>query len=73
MTRLNLHEAALVAGVRPGTIRRWVHDGRLTRHWNGYNLADLVTARDARDLTKLLDRAGIRHADRDTCAPKTLV
>lgn len=73
MTRLSLDLAAHICGVQPGTIRRWVHDGRVTRHWNGYDLDQLIAARDNRDFRKLLDRAGIRHADRGACAPKILV
>ena len=64
MSRVPLAEAALIVGVKPGTIRRWVHDGRLTRHWDGYDFDDLIKARDSRSLDALCVRAGITRDHR---------
>lgn len=64
MNRVPLAEAAEICGVRPGTIRRWVHDGRLERHWNGYDYDELIAIRESRSLDALASRAGIRSADR---------
>lgn len=67
--RVDLALAAEICRVKPGTIRRWVHDRRVTRHRDGYDVDELIDARDSRSMEKLLDRAGIRHADRHGCVP----
>lgn len=64
MTRVPLAEAAEICDVKPGTIRRWVHDGRLARHWNGYDLTELIGVRDSRSLDALASRHGVKVADR---------
>lgn len=64
MNRVTLDLAAQICTVKPGTIRRWVHDGRLTRHRDGYDFDELIALRDGRDLHALCTRAGIRKQDR---------
>jgi hypothetical protein len=61
MSRLPLDLAAEICGIQPGTVRRWVFDGRITRHWDGYDLDELLTIRDHRDLDALRIRAGLRR------------
>lgn len=69
-THVPLAVAARISGVKPGTIRRWVFDRHVIRYSDGYDVYELLQWVDARDPTKLLDRAGIRHADRPgVCAP----
>jgi predicted site-specific integrase-resolvase len=63
MSRVQLDQAADICRVKPGTIRRWVHDGRLTRHWNGYDFDELIRIRDSRDIAQLAARAGIEHPE----------
>lgn len=58
MSRVDLALAAEICHVQPGTIRRWVFDGRLKRHWNGYDYDELIGVRDGRDIDALLVRAG---------------
>lgn len=64
MSRVPLAEAAEIAGVKPGTIRRWVYDGRLRRYWDGYDFDELIAVRDARDPDALYSRAGLKLSDR---------
>jgi hypothetical protein len=63
VTRLPLDIAAMVAGVKPGTVRRWVHDGHVTRHRDGYDLDELIAYRDSRDLHALAARAGVTQPE----------
>ena len=58
MSRLSLDLAALACNVKPATIRRWVHDGHITRHWNGYDFDELIDYRDSRNLAAVAVRAG---------------
>jgi hypothetical protein len=58
MSRVPLTQAAEMCGVKPATIRRWVHDGHITRHWNGYDFNELIDYRDTRNLDALAVRAG---------------
>lgn len=64
MGRVPPDEAAVIAGVKPATLRRWVREGRLRRHWFGYDFDELIAARDARDMAALYSRAGIAMSDR---------
>lgn len=63
MNRLPLDLAAEVAGVLPGTLRRWVFDGHVRRHWDGFDFAEVIAYRDARDLSCLAARAGVKHPE----------
>lgn len=62
--RVPLTLAASISGVKPGTIRRWVHDGRIIRHDDGYDVDELLHWIDARNPDALLSRAGIALSDR---------
>lgn len=64
--RVPLTDAAGICGVKPGTIRRWVHDGRVIRHPDGYDVDELLQWIDARNPDALLVRAGLSgdHATR---------
>jgi predicted site-specific integrase-resolvase len=64
VTRLSARHAAKVAGVAPTTLHRWVRSGRLKRHADGYDLADILQAEASRDHDALCVRAGIRKSDR---------
>lgn len=63
MTLVPLDVAATICGVKPGTIRRWVHDKRITRHqhdgWGEYDVHELLHWIDARNPDALMVRAGM--------------
>lgn len=63
MSRVPLEQAAEICGVQAGTIRRWVFDGRIRRHWNGYDFDELIAVRNGRDLAQLAARAGVAHPE----------
>jgi hypothetical protein len=64
--RVPLATAASICGVKPGTIRRWVYDQRVTRHNDGYDVDELLHWIDARNPDALMVRAGMngQHATR---------
>lgn len=62
--RIDLELAAAICQVKPGTIRRWVNDGRIHRYHDGYDYDELIAARDSRSLDALMSRAGIKAKDR---------
>lgn len=64
MARVDLQIAANICGVKPGTIRRWVHDHRVTRHPDGYDVDELLHWIDARNPDALYSRAGLKPPDR---------
>lgn len=51
-------------GLSPRTLHKWAREGRITRHADGFDLADLLAAEATRDTAALLSRAGIKHTDR---------
>lgn len=59
MARVDLATAASICGVRPGTVRRWVFDKRITRHADGYDVHELLQWIDARNPDALYVRAGL--------------
>ena len=70
MTLVPLDIAATICGVKPGTIRRWVHDKRIIRHrYDGhgeYDVHELLHWIEARNPDALMVRAGLtgEHATR---------
>lgn len=64
MSRLPLDLAAEVCGVLPGTLRRWVFDGHVRRHWDGFDFDEIIAYRDTRDADALYSRAGLKPEDR---------
>ena len=68
MTLVPLDVAARICGVKPGTIRRWVHDGHIIRHaYDGhgrYDVRELLHWVQARDPQALYSRFGLKMADR---------
>lgn len=76
--RVPLNLAAAICGVKPGTIRRWVHDRRIIRHHDEctdpaactgedyYDVHELLQWIDARNPDALMVRAGVEgdHATR---------
>lgn len=71
MKRVPLDIACKIAGVKPGTIRRWVHDDRIKRYDDGYDLTELLHWIDQRTTTSLLARAGIPRDDWPTHLTET--
>lgn len=65
MQRVDLHVAATICGVKPGTIRKWVFDKVIVRYPDGYDVYELLHWVDARSTDALMVRAGIagQHAD----------
>jgi hypothetical protein len=59
MTRLRPHLAGQLLGLSPRTLHKWAREGRIVRHWDGFELADLLAAESTRDQRALLIRAGI--------------
>lgn len=57
--RVTAQYAAQIAGVDRSTLHRWVRTGRLTRHSDGYDLAEVLAAEASRDHDALCTRAGI--------------
>lgn len=57
--RLSARFAAQAVGVTVGTIHKWAREGRITRHPDGFDPADLLVAVESRDMDALLSRAGI--------------
>jgi hypothetical protein len=57
--RVPLDTAASICGVQPVTIRRWVFDGRIIRHDDGYDVDELLHWIDARNPDALMVRAGL--------------
>lgn len=68
--RVHLDAAASICGVKPGTIRKWVFDGRIIRHTDEgdgeYDVHELLAWVDARNPDALMVRAGVvgGHATR---------
>lgn len=74
--RVDLAKAAHICGVKPGTIRKWVFDGRISRHPDECVHADLCSGQefydvdellhwiDARNPEALYSRAGLKLSDR---------
>lgn len=68
--RVPLAVAASICGVKPATLRRWVMDGRVTRHRDEgdgeYDVHELLQWIDARNPDALATRAGMggQHATR---------
>ena len=50
--------------LNPRTLHKWAREGRIIRHPDGFDLADLLAAELTRDQAALLSRAGIKTADR---------
>lgn len=46
---VSLEAACAVAEVKPGTIRQWVARGFITRHRDGYDLAEILARIDGRN------------------------
>lgn len=63
MSRLPLDLAAEVCGIRPSTLRRWVFEGHVVRHWDGFDFDELIAYRDSRNLSCLAARAGVKHPE----------
>jgi hypothetical protein len=63
--RVPLSVACRIAGVKPGTIRRWVHDRRINRYDDGYDLTELLHWIDQRCTAALHVRAGITGSGDD--------
>lgn len=61
--RLRAADAARLVGIRPRTLHRWAREGRVTRHPDGFDVADLLRAEAARSHAALMTRAGIRKKD----------
>jgi hypothetical protein len=61
--RVPLEQAASICGVKPGTIRRWVHDSRIVRYpddgFGEYEVDELLLWIDARNPDALMVRAGL--------------
>jgi hypothetical protein len=49
MKRVPLDLACYITGVKPGTIRRWVHDGNIVRYPDGYDVRELIGRMDERN------------------------
>jgi hypothetical protein len=62
---VTLDVAATIAGVQKRTIYKWMREGRLTRHMQGFLLTEILAAEKSRGLDALLKRAGIKRADYD--------
>jgi hypothetical protein len=60
MTRVPARVAARIVGIRPTSLHRWVALGRLTRHPDGYDLAELLKAEAGRNEDALKARAGMK-------------
>lgn len=56
--RVPIDVAAKIAGVSQATIRSWVHRKLITRHWDGFDVKDLIDRVDTRDpkMTELRQR-----------------
>jgi hypothetical protein len=59
-TRVRPAVAAVILGVKPRTLHKWAREGRVTRHPDGFDLAELLEAEASRDFRALLIRAGIK-------------
>lgn len=68
MTLVPLDVAATICGVKPGTIRRWVHDRHITRHPHDghgeYDVSELLHWIDTRNPDALYSRYGLKMSDR---------
>lgn len=62
--RLTAAEAARFVGITRTSLHRWVRQGRITRHPDGYDIAELLAAEAARNHDALMTRAGIKKSDR---------
>jgi hypothetical protein len=65
VTRVSAPHAAKVAGITRTSFLRWVRQGRVTRHPDGYELAEVLAAVEARDVEALLIGLGKCKEDRD--------
>jgi len=61
MNRLTAADAAHAFNVTRRTIHRWASEGRIHRHWNGYDLHELNQAEASRSEWALRLRAGLRQ------------
>lgn len=61
---VDLQTAVSICGVKPGTIRKWVFDGRIIRHDDGYDVDELLQWIDTRNPEALYSRAGLKMSDR---------
>lgn len=63
MSRLKAADAARLVGIRPRTLHRWAREGRVVRHPDGFDVAELLAAEASRSAAALYTRAGIRKPD----------
>lgn len=64
MAYVDTETAANICGVKPGTIRLWVHRGQILRHPDGFDVDELLHWIDARSPDALFARAGLKMSDR---------